>query len=154
MEFIWTPGVWVSYSVYITSVLTACVQLAMLSSLLAGVKMQKDKKLYSVLKNWGCWFHFVMLKVQFLPLRIPMLWIVLLVPLGALTAKTVGWNCVHSDLHTTSHFWHLELWYKLLCTHRLIILIRKLTLLLVTEPVLPVSEMPETEHRASNCMLR
>lgn len=40
------------------------------------------------------------------------------------------------------------------CTHRLIRIIRKVMLLIVTEPELPVSEVPELEHRASNCTLR
>lgn len=40
------------------------------------------------------------------------------------------------------------------CTRRLIIVIRQLTVLISTEPVLPLSEMLKTEHRASNCVLR
>lgn len=40
------------------------------------------------------------------------------------------------------------------CTPRLIMVIRQLTVLIVTEPVLPLSEMLKTEYRASNCVLR
>lgn len=40
------------------------------------------------------------------------------------------------------------------CTCGLIIVIRQLTVLIATEPVLPLSEMLKTEYRASNCVLR
>lgn len=44
---------------------------------------------------------FFVLEVQFLPLTISMLCVVLLFPFGALSAKTVGWSCIRLSVLTS-----------------------------------------------------